>query len=63
MEQNVGQTIDEIVRKEMVWYRRLWRWLFLPKNTLNIKDIEKAISSGDVVAELKAYEDLKECTG
>lgn len=29
----------------------------------SIANAEKAIASGDVVAELKAYQDLKDCTG
>jgi hypothetical protein len=39
----VGEEIDEMVRKELVWYRRLWRWLFPPKNTLTTKELNKAI--------------------
>lgn len=36
----MGEIINEMVRKELVWYKKIWRWLFPKKNMLTEKKLE-----------------------
>ena len=37
---STGEIIDSMIKKELAWHRRLYRFIFRPKNTLTINDIE-----------------------
>lgn len=43
MKKNNGEIIDKLIRRECVWYRRLWRCIFKPKVTLTEKEFIEAI--------------------
>ncbi len=49
------KTVDDVIRYDLVWYRRLWRWLFPPKQLTFVEfrearnQLVKAAKKGDKI--------------